>query len=92
MASTEAKVKVEVDSDRKCIIAGCEIPRRHEIKHPDIGVRFMVCGEHRKELAEMLNREAVPIAESRRLAVQRVIEYVHDMGDHSAEKSLALAT
>lgn len=90
-----AKEKIEHKHDHehgKCVIAGCEIPRRHEIKQSDLGVRFWVCGEHRKELAELLNREGIPITESRRFAVQRVIEGVHDMGDHSMEKNLALAT
>ena len=90
MASNEAKIKVEVEIG-KCVLAGCEIPRRHELKHMDLGVRFWVCGEHRKPLAELLNRCVRDVTEARTGAVQKVIDGVDSMGDHSMEKNLALA-
>lgn len=76
----------------KCIVSGCECAARGTLKHGDIGISFEVCGIHRAELSTLLNKAAEPIGVARRLATVELIEGLHNMGDHSAEASLALAT
>lgn len=82
--------------EAKCAIAGCKIPARGEIKSVFFTLPWSVCGNHRKELAVLINSCSDDYLEDvRKLRLDicmRVVDGIEHMGDHRAEDELSLAT
>ena len=76
----------------KCIVSGCNIQSRGVVKIDTLSMAFQVCGTHRRILAEMMNRVANQVQRAHGKAVAQFIIDLDELGDHSAEAELRVAT
>lgn len=77
--------------NEKCVISGCKLPARGTTKIPFPALEFAVCGVHRRILCETMNKAVDRLHRAHVKVILQFIVDLDELGDHAAERELALA-
>lgn len=76
----------------KCIVSGCEIPARGDLKSDLFMTPWWACGVHRRALADLINEAQKEYRKKRELAHKAASDIMNEgldaMGNHIAERDL----